>query len=257
MELLKIIKLTQRFGGLKAVDDFALSLDEGQIYGLIGPNGSGKSTVFNCISRFYRPQNGEIFFEGKDLLKCRPHDIIRVGIARTFQNLQLFENMTVMENLLVGQHIRFRSTIFKCAFNLPGLRREESYAHEAINKILDFLGLQKHKHALVASLPFGTKRLVELCRSLVSRPRLLLLDEPSSGMNPSETKDLIKTLQEVRERFDVSILLVEHNMKMIMSLCAKIAVMNFGRKIAEGTPDEINSNKEVIKAYLGEIAQVA
>jgi branched-chain amino acid transport system ATP-binding protein len=257
VELLKLTNLTQRFGGLTAVDDFALSLDEGQIYGLIGPNGSGKSTVFNCISRFYQPQSGDILFEGKDLLKCKPHDIIRIGIARTFQNLGLFENMTVMENLLVGQHIRFRSTIFKCAFNPPGLKREENSAHEAINKILDFLGLQKHKHALVANLPFGTKRLVELCRSLVSRPRLLLLDEPASGMNPSETRDLIKTLQAVRERFDVTILLVEHNMKMVMSLCENIAVMNFGRKIAEGTPDEINSSKEVIEAYLGEAVQIA
>jgi len=252
MKLLNVHELTQSFGGLCAVDEFSLAIEDGQIAGLIGPNGSGKSTVFNCISRFYEPQKGRIFFQGEDLLECKPHHIIRRGITRTFQNLELFDNMTVTENLLIGQHTHFRSKIFHCALNFPGLKKEEKLAHKRINEVLDFLGLQKSKHALVSNLPFGTKRMVELGRALVPRPRLLLLDEPASGMNSNEIKELIETLKEAKERFNVTILLVDHNMNMVMSLCEKITVMNFGKKIAEGTPEKIRNHPEVIEAYLGE-----
>jgi len=250
--LLEISGLVQAFGGLVAVDQLDLSVEDGRIFGLIGPNGSGKSTVFNCISRFYQPQSGGIRFNGKNLLKMKPHQVVRIGIARTFQNLELFENLTVLENLLVAHHTHFRSKLPGCALNLPRSRREERAAREAALEILRLLDLAQYAEEKVPSLPLGMRRRVEMARALVTRPRLILLDEPASGLNHREIDHLTETLRDVNDRFKVTILLVEHNMNIVMSLCERIAVMNFGKKIAEGTPEEVRSHPEVVTAYLGE-----
>jgi len=251
MALLEIAGLVQRFGGLTAIDSLDLQVEEGKIFGLIGPNGSGKSTVFNCISSFYRPHSGRIMFNGYNLLKKRPSEIVQCGISRTFQNLELFENLSVLENLLIGRHTHFRSGWFSCGFNLPRLRREDRAARDHCNEALNLLGLERYTHIPVSALPIGTRRRVEMARALVTQPRLMLLDEPGAGLNHQEIESMTKVLHDINQRQKVTILLVEHNMNIIMSLCSPIAVMNFGKKIAEGTPDEIRSHPEVVAAYLG------
>jgi len=252
MALLEISELIQKFGGLRAIDRLDLSVETGQIFGLIGPNGSGKSTVFNCVSRFYNPQAGRIHFNDQNLLKQKPHQVIRLGIARTFQNLELFSNMTVLDNILVARHSRFRANIFSCAFNLPHVGRREKIARRAGQETLEILGLAQFQNTLVSALPLGIRRRVEMARALASEPRLLLLDEPAAGLNQVEIKELTKSLENINKQLEVTILLVEHNMNIVMNLCRNIAVMNFGRKIAEGRPEEVRNDTEVIKAYLGE-----
>lgn len=257
MTRLQVEHLSISFGGLRAVDDVSFEIENGSIHGLIGPNGAGKTTIFNCISGVYKPSHGKLIFEGRDLIPLLPHQIARLGIARTFQNIELFHNMTALDNVLVGQHVHMRSSLFAGAFALRHVRDEERRSRERVQEILRFLHLAEIQHHLASSLAFGHQKMLELGRALALEPKLLLLDEPASGMNTQETTALRQLIDEIRTRLGVTVLLVEHDMGLVMKLCDRVSVLNFGVKIAEGTPKEIQNNPDVIEAYLGEGTNVA
>ncbi len=248
--LLAASGLTKRFGGLTAVDGVEFHVDEGEIVGLIGPNGAGKTTVFNLISRFLEPTAGAITFDGVDLLRVPPHKVIGLGIARTFQNLGLFPYMTVRDNLLVGRHNQFHGRILSLAVGVG--RREERAAAAEVGEMLDAFGLGALGGAPASMLPYGSQKAVELIRALMAKPRLVLLDEPVAGMNATETQTMGQFIRRVREERGVTVLLVEHDMSLVMEICDRIVVLDFGRKIAEGTPREIQTNPRVVEAYLGQ-----
>jgi branched-chain amino acid transport system ATP-binding protein len=257
MTLLKVEGLTVKFGGLVAVNDLTFNVEKGEIHGLIGPNGAGKSTVFNCLSRFYEPASGQIEFDGKNVLSSRPFEVINLGIARTFQNVELFKGMSVLENVLVGQHNTFVGSFLIDMFSTKKARAQEKAKREQAMYALERLGIADLANVNVASLPYGKQKKVEFARAMVSDPKLILLDEPAAGLNPQETYDLGDLIAELRDKFDLTVLLVEHDMSLVMRVCNSITVMEFGRKIAEGNPEEIRSNPAVIKAYLGEGEEIA
>ncbi len=251
MALLKTEGLGIQFGGLKAVDEFNFEIDKGELYGLIGPNGAGKTTVFNLLTGVYKPTSGQITFDGKSLLKLNPTQITKAGIARTFQNIRLFKNMTVIDNVKVGLHNSQNYSLLAPVLKLPSYYMSEQAIDEMAHSLLKVFDLDEFADAKAKNLPYGKQRKLEIARALATSPQLLLLDEPAAGMNPTETAELMETIKIVRDKFSVAILLIEHDMKLVMGICEKIAVLNFGTVIAFGKPEDIQSNPDVIAAYLG------
>ncbi|HEX2565645.1 MAG TPA: ABC transporter ATP-binding protein [Burkholderiales bacterium] len=252
--LLRVQDVGVRFGGIVALDGVSFDVPEGCIVGLIGPNGAGKTTLFNCVSRLYDCERGDIVLDGRSLLGVPRHRVAALGIGRTFQNLALFDTMSVLENVMVGHHCRTRTGFLRNALRTPAVAQEERATQARARELLGLLGLEPVARVLVSDLPFGTRKRVELARALASQPRLLLLDEPASGLNHEEVSALGALIRAVRERLRLTVLLVEHHMGLVMSISDRVVALNFGRKIAEGAPAEVRSHPELIKAYLGAAA---
>jgi branched-chain amino acid transport system ATP-binding protein len=251
MSLVNATQVVKRFGGLTAVSNMDFKLEQGEIVSIIGPNGAGKTTFFNTITGIYKPEAGDIQFNGRSLVGLRPDQIAERGISRTFQNIRLFGNMTVIENILVGMHPHLKQSPVESLFRLPSFEREEEQAEKKAEELMKYVGLDGVGNELSKNLPYGGQRRVEIARALGADPQLLLLDEPTAGMNPLETEDAIKLFRRIRDERGITVLLIEHDMRVVMNISERISVMDYGEKIAEGTPAEIRANPRVVEAYLG------
>jgi len=248
---LAVKDLSLHFGGVKALQNVGLSVHTGEIHAVIGPNGAGKTSLMNCITGFYEPQKGQILFNGKTITHLKPHELVSVGIGRTFQNIELFPGMSVLSNMLLARHIHCRYRFGAASLFLPSVRKEEVRHRQILEELIDFLELQPIRKKIVGSLPYGMMKRVELGRALALEPKLLVLDEPFAGMTFEEKEDMVRFLKEINEAWGQTMILVEHDMAIVMSISHRITVLNFGEKLAEGLPEEIRNNPEVIRAYLG------
>ncbi len=252
MALLDVQNLSIRFGGLQAVDQFHIAVEQGQLYGLIGPNGAGKTTVFNMLTGVYKPTTGTILLDGADITGKNNVQISKMGIARTFQNIRLFSEMSVLDNVKVGLHNQVKCGLFTNILRLPGDYKTEKQMNEKAMQLLEVFGLQDDVKLRARNLPYGKQRKLEIARALATNPRLLLLDEPAAGMNPNETAELMQTIRLIRERFEMTILLIEHDMRLVSGICERLTVLNFGSVLCEGETSAVLRDPEVVKAYLGE-----
>ena len=249
--LLEADKLTIQFGGLRAVDPVSFVVKPGEVYTIVGPNGAGKTTVFNLISRIYDVSEGRIVFQGHDITEVPPHRIARMGIARTFQNIELFEHASVLQNLLVGRHCRNHTNLLAEVFFTPGVMRQELEHRQRVERIIDLLELQHYRDQIIANLPYGVRKMVELARALSTEPTLLLLDEPASGLNIEETDDLANWIDDIKSDLKITVLMIEHDMRLVSRVSDRVLAMNQGRVLAEGSPAEVQRHPEVVRAYLG------
>ena len=251
MTLLEVDGLAVNFGGIRAVDGVSFAVEPGQVFTIIGPNGAGKTTIFNLVSRIYDPTQGRLIFCDEDITRVPPHEIARRGIARTFQNIELFEHATVLQNLLLGRHVHARSRFVEELFFVRRVREQELEHREAVEQVIDFLDLPAYRDSLVLNLPYGVRKVVEMARALCTRPKLLLLDEPSSGLSVEETEDMAFWIQDIRTLLGVTVLMVEHDMSLVGAVSDRVLALNYGRPIAMGTAREVQEHPDVIKAYLG------
>lgn len=251
MSLLEAKDVAVQFGGIKAVDGVSFSVSEGKVFTIIGPNGAGKTTLFNLISRIYEPSHGALYYAGSEITNVAPHKVAALGIARTFQNIELFEHATVLQNLLLGRHAHRKSSLVSEILFTPSVRRMEVEHREKVEEVIDFLDLEHYRDSLIAGLPYGVRKVVELGRALCTEPRLLLLDEPSSGLNTEETEDMAFWIHDIKNDLGITVLMVEHDMALVSEVSDEVLALNYGRVIATGTPREVQEHPEVVKAYLG------
>jgi branched-chain amino acid transport system ATP-binding protein len=251
MSCLRADNLSLHFGGLKAVDSVSFAVEKGEILSIIGPNGAGKSSIFNLISRLYNPTSGSLYFEDQDITREPPHDIAKLGIARTFQNIELFENATVLNNLLVGRHRHSTTQLWQELLFLPNVRRDEKAHRRRVEQVIEFLDLEAHRDKLISGLPYGVRKVIELARALCTEPKLILLDEPSSGLNVEETDDMSFWIRDMKTELGITVLMVEHDMSLVNRVSDRVIALNYGKVLAMGAPAEVQAHPDVVAAYLG------